>query len=76
MSHTTATALDHYKGRLSTEPKLVETTSEFIEAINSWFCIMNSRCPEIHLQPFKSAYGLDEFFKTQSDHLEKVKQLI
>lgn len=53
MSHTTASALNHY---FSSQE--AHDTSEFISMVNSWFDLMNSYVPN-NLISAKAAYGMD-----------------
>lgn len=59
MSHTTATALIHYKPGLES---LAQSTGEFIELISNWFDIMNSYSPEANV-PSKKPFGSDLQFQ-------------
>lgn len=56
LSHTTATALLHYKP--IEDNKLLEDTANFIELINNWFDLMNVRHPNDRRTPFTTPYGL------------------
>lgn len=66
LSHTTATALNHYKPGPC--PKLASDLSRFIELCNSWFDIMNSFTTNVNA-PTKKPYGLD--LKHQNDKLDE-----
>ena len=61
LSHTTATALKHYKP--IKDGKLLDNTAHFIELINNWFDLANVAHPNDKTTPFKSPYGL--FLKEQ-----------
>ncbi|EFN62483.1 Transposable element P transposase, partial [Camponotus floridanus] len=67
MSHTTATALIHYKPGL--DKSLAQSTGEFIELISNWFDIMNSYSPEANV-PSKKPFGSD--FQFQINVLDSV----
>jgi len=56
LSHTTASALLHYKP--IEDNKLLEDTANFIELINNWFDLMNVRHPNDRRTPFTTPYGL------------------
>lgn len=56
LSHTTSTALLHYK--LIQEEKLNIDTANFIELINNWFDLVNISHPNNKSTPFTVPYGL------------------
>jgi len=55
LSHTTATALKHYKPIQNI--KLNDDTANFIELINNWFDLANVSHPNNNHTPFKAPYG-------------------
>lgn len=56
LSHTTATALLHYK--LINDTKLNNDTADFIELVNNWFDLANVCHPNDKQTPFTAPYGL------------------
>lgn len=64
LSHTTATALIHYKP--IEDIRLIEDTSNFIELVNNWFDLINVSHPNNKTTPFKAPYG---FFLEEQDAL-------
>lgn len=64
LSHTTATALKHYKP--IEDIRLLEDTSNFIELVNNWFDLINVSHPNNKTTPFKAPYG---FFLEEQDAL-------
>lgn len=72
ISHTTATALQHYQPISDT--KLTNDTAYFIELINNWFDLANVAHPNDRKTPFTSPYGLHE--EEQNILLNEVYQTI
>lgn len=68
LSHTTATALIHYKP--IEDIRLLEDTANFIELVNNWFDLINVSHPNNKTTPFKAPYGL--FLKEQDALLDKM----
>lgn len=68
LSHTTATALIHYKP--IEDIRLLEDTANFIELVNNWFDLINVSHPNNITTPFKAPYGL--FLKEQDALLDKM----
>ena len=71
LSHSTATALKHYKP--GPDKMLAETTGEFIELVNQWFDIMNSYHTKPSV-PTKMPYGL--CIEEQNEVLKKMETLM
>lgn len=74
LSHTTATALIHYKPGV--DKQLVIRTSKFISQVNNWFDLMNSRIPGVYKTPFTAPYGDSCSFQQQSDFLDEFYNVI
>lgn len=68
MSHTTATALLHYKPIDDT--KLLNDTANFIELVNNWFDLCNVSHSNNHWTPFTAPYGL--YLDDQDSLLDKM----
>lgn len=68
MSHTTATALLHYKPIDNTE--LLNDTANFIELVNNWFDLSNVSHPNNYRTPYTAPYGL--FLNEQDSLLDKM----
>jgi len=56
LSHTTATALKHYKP--ITDIKLLNNTANFIELVNNWFDLANVSHTNDKHSPYTAPYGL------------------
>lgn len=72
LSHTTATALRHYKPIQDT--KLLSDTANFIELINNWYNLTNVAHTNDRSTPFKSPCGL--FLEKQNLHFENIMKLL
>jgi len=72
LSHTTATALLHYK--LINDTNLNNDTAYFIELINNWFDLANVCHSNDKQTPFTAPYGL--YFEDQDSLLNKVYETI
>lgn len=70
LSHTTATALIHYKP--IEDIRLLENTSNFIELVKNWFDLINVSHPNNKTTPFKAPYGF--FLEEQNALLDKMYQ--
>lgn len=68
LSHTTATALLHYKPIDDT--KLLNDTANCIELVNNWFDLSNVSHPNNHRTPYTAPYGL--FLDDQNSLLDKM----
>ncbi|CAI6358180.1 unnamed protein product [Macrosiphum euphorbiae] len=68
LSHTTATALLHYKPIDDTN--LLNDTANFIELVNNWFDLSNVSHPNDHRTPYTAPYGL--FLDDQDALLDKM----
>lgn len=71
LSHTTATALKHYKP--GPDKKLAEVTGAFIELVNDWYDIFNSYTPN-HSVPTKMPYGT--YLEQQNIILNKMETVM
>lgn len=67
LSHTTATALTHYKAELGCDINLISSTAQFIEIIDKWFDLFNTRIPGDgkYTPYFQKAYGKDVDIQNQ-----------
>lgn len=72
LSHTTATALLHYRPIENT--KILNDTAHFIELINNWFDLANVAHKNDNSTPYKSPYGM--FLNEQNTLLNEVYQYI
>lgn len=68
LSHTTSTALLHYKPIYDT--KLLNDTANFIELVNNWFDLCNVSHSNNHSTPFTAPYGL--YLDDQDSLLDKM----
>jgi len=68
LSHTTATALLHYKP--IDDIKLLNDTANFIKLVNNWFDLCNISHSNNHSTPFTAPYGL--YLDDQDSLLDKM----
>lgn len=77
LSHTTSTALLHYKdtGKLGDDVETITSTANFIELMDQWFDLVNVRVPSnSEYLPYKTPYG--KYLNEQNALLSTVSETI